>query len=356
MPDWRRGRARRTAIDALLWLALCILVASGLSNAAGAARYSSVSLRYRQQISGNAAHAARMYSIKNSSDDMFWPTFWREDSAVFSSGHSKTNADYIAYSGDAAFVWNDRYISGTAPGVTDGAGCAVSYALAWVLWGGTDVVGMDVDIGGETRVVRGVFDSALELALVSYSDEGKEQSWSTVELSGGPDGVLRADIESYAVASGLGRADAVLTAGPAYAARALAALPLAIPALYGLALAAAHMCRRYVLARKLTPYVLALAFAALLPTLLEIAPAWMIPTRWSDFSFWPSLVRGQLEGIREFLSATPTARDIELRLLLLRQAVLALASSCCALAVCFRWQMVRNINADALGAGGRKHG
>jgi len=337
LSQWiRRVNYKRLLTDALLWCALAVFIILGVMNVGALRSYPLISLRYATPFSGKTAYQARQYSVEHSDDDTFWPTFWHETQAGLAGEYSSAYAVCILFSGDASLVWPARYITGTAPGVTDGAGCAVSSALAWELWGGTDVAGTEVEIGGETRTVRGVFEGDDLLALVSVRDEDTTQSFTAVELSGGPSGIVRSDVRRYASAAGLGTPDNILMGTPVALASALAALPIFILSLYGLGLCIARLRTRPAALR--TGMLMALImFAFFLPGLLDILPGWMIPTRWSDFSFWGELASQVGTDLREYLVLSPTLRDVEYKILLLKQAGIAFLSVGCALSICFRW-------------------
>ena len=331
-------------VDMLLWCLLCILIVQGLVCLDSIKRYSSASLRYDTPISGRDAYAARLFSIAHSDEGIFWPTFWNEYIASFSSELAVVDAGCIAFSGDAALVYPVVFVFGAAPGSNDGSGCAVSEMLAWRLWGGTDVVGMTVMINESERIVRGVFKGEWELALISFSNEGTAQDWSAAELSGGPDNFTRDDARSYAIASGLGNPAVILMGGQSLFAGIMMILPLIILAIYGISLAAGYAGKRFPTLRKFYPYLLMIAIAALMPIVLGMIPEWLIPTRWSDFTFWGSMLRQAASGLHEFLSAAPRSRDVELRLLIIKQAGIMLVSVCLSIAVCFRWQIRRGEN------------
>ena len=341
------GNIKALVIDGLLWCALCALLALGFANHGSLRQYSSVSLRYDAPISGQAAYAARQYSITRSDGDQFWPVFWKEYRASLESELAAVKTDCIAYSGDASLVWPAVYVSGNAPGMKDGAGCAISEALSWRLWGSSDVVGMTVEVDGDVRVVRGVFKGTDELALVPFEDEDTTQSWTAVELTGGPSDAVRSDAESYARAAGLGSPDSTLMRGPSSIAAAMSILPILVPATYGLALAIRLAAKRFPLARKPAFYLSFIMLAVLLPAILGLFPAWVVPTRWSDFQFWLSLLNRAADGLREFLRAAPKLRDVELRVLLIKQVAFSFFAVVCGLSICFRWHMNRGIRRDA---------
>lgn len=340
----RRRHIKEAVIDILTLCMLCLLIAWGFFNQGEVMRYSPVSLRYDAPISGKAAYAARQYSILHGNDDMFWPTFWREHKSEFITGFSSADADCIAYSGDASLVWPFEYVTGSAPGVTDGAGCVVSESLARRIWGSVDITGMTVEVDGVARTIRGVFRGSADLALISFRDDDTSRSWTAVELSGGPVDPSRGDAESYAITSGLGRPDTILTGRHITFARTLALLPLLIPAAYTLALTGRLIRKRWPESFRNILFIGIAALACLLPALVNVLPASMVPTRWSDFSFWASLLRDSLDGLREFLNAAPRLRDADLKLLLLKQSGLAIVSVCAAAVLCFRWRPERSLS------------
>jgi len=315
------------------------LLAAGFSGVSTIRRHSFVSLRFDTPISGQAAYRARLYSIERTESDPFWPTFRHEYRASFENEFVTLSADCIAFSGDASLVWPAAYIRGAAPGVIDPHGCAVSEALAWRLWGSIDVVGMTVKVDGAACTVRGVFEGDAEMALISFQDEDMSPSWSAAELSGGPIHAVRSDVEGYAISSGLGRPNYILMDGPRFIAGAMAVFPILLPAGYGLMLLIGLIRKRHPAAGTPIVFVCLLALAVLLPSLLAALPAWLIPTRWSDFSFWASISRQVTGGLQEFLSAPPGLADVQLRVALLRQFAITFMATCCSIVLCFRWHM-----------------
>ena len=328
---------KRKIADALLWCVMAGLLVIGAINAGAIKAYSPVSLRYDAPISGQDAYRAREYSIRHSGENVFWPTFWHETEANYSNEYRNIKAFCILYSGDAALVRPLKYMSGTTPGSTDGTGCAVSSALAWELWGSFDVVGKTVGVGSEDRLVLGVFDEKELLALVSVGDEDKDQSFTAVELAGGLPSPARADAESYAVAAGLGKPDSILLGTPATLAAILTAAPLLILGVYGLALCAGRIKKHPAALKGAIFFAAFIGFAMLLPSLLGIFPDRIIPTRWSDFSFWGALTRQTGENLKEYLAQKPYLRDVEYKILLLKQICITFISVICAVAICFRW-------------------
>ncbi|MCL1788586.1 MAG: hypothetical protein FWG38_11420, partial [Defluviitaleaceae bacterium] len=171
---------------------------------------------------------------------------------------------------------------------------------------------------------------------VPFHIEDRTQSWTAVELAGG-ENPTRTNAESFAMAAGLGRPDYVLTGGAIALARVLPMLPLAVLAAYTLALVIGFVKKHCCPAAAPLFFAGLILFAVLLPLLLGTLPAWVIPTHWSDFAFWSQLLIQAGNSLREFLSAPPALRDVELKMYLLKQAGVAVLSLCVSIVVCATW-------------------
>jgi len=327
---------KRLFADAFLWCALAVLLAAGAANLAALRQYPSVSMRYEASINGQSALSARKYAIERGGDDVFWPTFWHETEALIESEYGKVSAACIFFSGDAALVWPARYLKGTPPGVTDDGGCALSSALARELWGSADVVGLTVETGDGARTVRGVFEGDDLVVLLCVHGEDTSQSFTAVELAAGPRHPTKSDAENFAAAAGLGKPDSVLMDTPALLAAAMGALPIVIIIIYGLAVCIGQMREYFAELKGALLFLVVIAFALLLPGLIDALPDWMIPTRWSDFSFWGALIRQIGGNLREYLTLAPRMRDVTYKILFIKQTGIAFLSACCALSICFR--------------------
>ena len=319
------------AAKILLWCALCVLVILGFGEANAISRFNRASLRYTTPISGQAAYRARLHSIANAEQDTFWPTFWHESKVNLSVGTRDAQSNAILFSGDAGLVWPAEFIAGSAPSVIDARGVAVSEPLAYRLWGSTNIIGMPVHTNEEPRIVRGVFAGAAELVLISFHIEDTSQIWTAVELAGGPPHPTRNNAEQFAMASGLGKPDYVQMGGAVALARLMAFFPIFIHAAYGLVLTIRFIRKYYRVAT--TPVIFAglILSALMLPFLLNALPPWLIPTHWSDFSFWGQLYRQGSHSLREFLSAPPMLKDVEIKIHLLRQIGISFFAICCSI-------------------------
>ncbi|MCL1803309.1 MAG: hypothetical protein FWG30_06660 [Eubacteriaceae bacterium] len=332
------GKTRAYALDGLVWVCLCILLSTGFKNAQAVSEcFNGMSLRFDSQISDEAAYQARQYSIKSGGENAFWPTFWREENTNVESGTARINALCIYYSGNASSIWPSEFQSGSTPGVTDKSGIALSTALASRLYGNSGIIGMSANIGDQAYTVRGIFASDDYIALVSAGDMPASQAWSAVELTGGGENATKEEAASYAISSGLGSADALITQAPASFAAFMANIPVYIMACYALGMLLGLFGKASRTAKSIGFYSLLLAFALLLPSLLNKLPEWMIPSKWSDFAFWQGLASNFSQAVKEYLRRPPSMRDSIGFSLLAKQAAISFASSMFALAACLRW-------------------
>ena len=327
-------KIRNTIITVLLTCAMAALLFISLMNVNAMHRFSDVSLRYDEPISGQEAYQLRRFSIARSEDETFWPTFWHEAKAQIVTEYRTTHAPCILFSGDAALVIPANYLNGAAPGVTDGTGCAISSTLAHELWGGSDVVGKTIEVDGIERIIRGVFEDTQSIALISVRDEDTRQSFTAIELSGGPRSPTRTDVINFISASGLPTPDIILLSRPTFLASIMFALPLIILAIYTLAV--------FIVRIKKTPLILSavtfsilLCLALILPILLETLPSWLLPPRFSDFTFWTTLTNQLGADLHEYLKLTPQLRDIAYMILFYKQIGISFMSTILALILCF---------------------
>jgi len=336
--EYDKKRFIHLLVNAALWLVLCVLLVLSVLNVNSMRKYSSISLRYETPISGETAYQSRVFAISRGDATAFWPTFWHEKEIDVQSEYRKAYTKCIIYSGDATLVWPALYLTGTAPGVTDGNGCAVSSGFAWSLWGSADVIGKIIETDGAFYTIRGVFTGDDLLIMLSVDDEDKSHSFTAVELTVGAISPSRSDVESYAVESGLGAPDSILMGRPVLLAVFLAALPVLILSVFCLG-----MCFRwlgfYPAALRGFVWVAALfVLAGLLPVLIKLLPEWMLPTRWSDFSFWGSLLKQLGTDLNEYFTLSPKSRDVIHNTLFFKQIGIAFLSTCLAISICFRFK------------------
>lgn len=217
----------------------------------------------------------------------------------------------ITFDGVSMLAYPAEYRYGHSPSTWEPETCAVSVGLAWELWGGENVVGLELTVEEVTCRVVGVFSS--EEAILIRPDTG---TFTAVELENVPPGEdSYRYAANYAYVSGLGKPDEILW-GPGFASwfqiliwtpAALSAVPLIVRGI-----------GKY---RKFPPFwrsalAFGLAFAAalVLPGLLERMPPWLLPTRWSDFDFWVRLGDTIVERCLDFFALNPQSRDVQAKI------------------------------------------
>lgn len=331
--DWKRA-----LLLAVLGALLLVLLATAFLGAGRLGRwYGDVSVRFSQPVSGAAALAARRHAADSEKEDGFWPTFWSEADENLESELFSAEAHALYYAGRGEKVLPVDFLTGGWPG-DGGEGCVLSDALAYRLWGGSDVVGKTVRIGGKSYPVSGVFADSEELALLSVGDEGCAPGWQALELAGGGGQPTKTEAEEFLTAAGLGEAESLLVGWwVPLLARALLALPLLVAAVGGLItlLRLAKSSGEWLWFAAL--FGLLFVLALLLPTLLSLLPDRLLPGKWSDFAFWVALWDDAMAGVRGFLSMGRTLRDLSGRLLVMGQ--LAVSAALLVLSVFIGWRI-----------------
>lgn len=320
----RKHLTRRRLGGLVLWLVLGLVLWGCFSTADALGRhYPARSLRYSgAPLSGQQAEALRRHAVESAEteSDAWWPSFWAETTARLETELAETESTCLYYSGDGALVWPAEFLAGGWPGATDTRGCVLSRALAFRLWGSGQVVGKTLKLGEETYTVRGVFAGDEALALAACGERESPVGWQAVELPTGADATGEEAL-AFATAGGLPQPESMIQG--VYGLGRLAALAPVLVLLVAALLGAGRAAVRGLgLPGGAVLFAAALALALLLPALLELLPGWLVPSRWSDFGFWGGQLTQAGEALRGFFGAVPHSRDVDGKLLLLRQGVL----------------------------------
>ena len=291
-----------------IWFLLkCVLLALAVFAAFRASeearlRYTAVSLRYNQPLPVELASNAKKQMQQECDVNL---TFWSEESIRAASATRSTEAKQILFDGEAMLACPAQYVFGRAP-VTEKE-CAVSSTLAEALWGAQSVVGLEATASGKTCTVVGVFSGSDRILLTPGTG-----AWTAAELHSIPSGADGWKYgRDYAMQVGLPQPDQVLWgSGFAYLASVLPWLPLLFCGLWAAAFFLRWLWNRSHTAFLLTLTGLAFAFVLLLPRLLSGLPAWLIPTKWSDFSFWSNLSNSLVERFHDYLAVSPKVIDV----------------------------------------------
>ena len=245
-------------------------------------------------------------------------TLWRQEQAVVFSPRASATARRLMVYGDSASVVSEEMLLGALPGVYDTGGCAVSEQLAWRLWGGSDVLGLTVTCGDKCYTVRGVLRSG-EPLLVTISDSGEGSG--CVELTGLPKSDRRQSALDLLRAAGIGT-PATMIYGASIRSAADTSCFFAV-SLAGLLLLGRLVTALFRRLKRWTVAIVLLVLGVVLPLLVSLLPAWAIPSRWSDFSFWGALLATLAQRLAEWYALVPLEKDVQAKQLIVRQAALA---------------------------------
>lgn len=300
-----------------------------------------VSLRYAQALTGEQVKKAQTYIKSSQNTDGLMVTFWEETQvAVRSPVSTRTCTDVcsIGFCGTAHDAYGASYVVGTAPGSSDTSQCAVSTALAWQLFGSTDILEQALTLDPDTEDARtyrvcGVFVSETEQILYGVETTAAFQLLELTHVSRDNPGQ---SVQQLLAAAGLAQPDQILY--DAALAWVLSAL-IGIPELLLLLCAGCHLLRlfRNKSLREVIGFGIALLLVCLLPTCLASLPGWMIPNQWGSMVAWHSLLSAAGDRLTEWFALCPTARDVQLKGEAAQVVVFTCGSLVFAVAACLSW-------------------
>ena len=265
-------------------------------------RHTDVSLRYNRPLPAEVAEAAKQQMRNTGGVNL---TFWSEQTVFASFMMRSVEADQILFDGEAMLACPVQYIYGRIP-VRAGE-CAVSEAFAEALWGAQNVVCLDISVSGKTYHVVGVFSDSDTVLLNPGTGD-----WTAAELHSIPPAVDSWKYgRDYAMQLGLPQPDQVLwSSGFAWLASVLPWLPLLLCGFSAVAFLLRWLWKRSHAGLLLTLAGLAFVFVLILPQLLSGLPAFLLPTKWSDFSFWSELLISFSARFRDWFALSPKTMDL----------------------------------------------
>jgi hypothetical protein len=329
--------------EVVLWVVLTAMLAVGLSTMRDIqAFFPQASLRYDEPVSGRAAYLSRMQAAGGAdeaagADETAWPTFWTQGEKRFESAFSELDAICIEYSGDGALAWAAEFSAGFWPGALDYAGCVVSEAFCWQLWGSTRAVGMELVLDETIYTVQGVIKGKTPVALIQKDARYPDDGWKVVELTFAGASDRTAAAEAYAAENGFGSPEAVVLGSDLYAICGICvASPLLLLFAVCVCRAVSVLGRKSAFAKHAFLFLAALLFAFCLPGILSHLPDYALPDKWSDFSHWAALWSAFSDRARAYLASGLYAKDVEGLMLLPRQVLLGAAAMVCSLLLSVR--------------------
>ena len=256
--------------------------------------------------------------------------------------------------GNASYAYLAAYRSGACPAPGDSAGCALDRMAADQLFGGEDVLGCRLTIDGKTRVVRGIMEGD-EGVVITQADEQSDERFGAAALlvTPGIDGEQAAAL----FFSALGISPDAVIDTPFFA-PFVHTLSL-LPAWVLCAVVILRMLRR-TSALRLTPAIrlctaaVALFSVALLLWAAQFAfvfPDRLIPTKWSDFSFWSQRAEQLSDTLQHIRTLEPLLCDLQHESAA-RGCALTAAGACAFFIVALRTSRIRSIGSYFLCAFG----
>lgn len=277
---------------------------------------------------GDSFDSSERLRIKRSAanQDMngLWQVFWSEKSEEVKGDSKNIETLCLFYDGDCSLIWNVSFISGGYPGEENDNHCAVSAELSWLLWGSTDTLGKEIEIGKRRLTVSGIYDGEEPTAIIAgdASSELGNIDWVLKEP------VIRETLIGYIETLGIGKPDSIVDGeGMGMLMTFLSSIPIiAAGAITAATTVSALM--KYVPGtwKKWIFIGVILILSMFLPVLLSKLPGWILPSKWSDFSFWSSLMGDFTGYMKEWFGLKPTAKDIYAKQLMLKQVILVTVS------------------------------
>lgn len=303
-----------------------------------------VSLRYETVLNKEQVDSALTYTQSTQNSEGVYPTFWREDELTLQASASQRVEDDVlamGFYGNASAVYGATYLSGTSPGSGSTNECSVSDTLAWALWGSQDVIGQTLtfetaDKQSYTYVVCGTFSCNEEILLYSL---GSENDFTYIELTGISQDNPAQSVRQFLTGAALAEPSQILyDQALAWSATVFAYLPgmlivliFVLWALFGIPWH--KQCRELLI------FVTALIFVALLPSWLSDLPGWLVPNQWGNAESWADLLSAGHDRLYEWVTLIPTARDSQIKVLLLQETIALIGSLLLVLITCLVWIM-----------------
>lgn len=253
-----------------------------------ARQYPTLGVEFAAPLTAEQVDTAATWQQSSANTNGITASYWGSIQAAVSTdlGHTAADTTCIGYAGTAADCLPADYVQGSAPGAV-GQQCAVSTTLAWQLFGSYGILGQTVTLNRTDYTISGVFTAKTGILLYPA-----HSGFTHAALRGISEDAPKADAAQWAAAAGLPTLQK-LDYGPqrVWLARALCHLPAVLVGFCLLAafLGLAHSAPPVI--RHTAYFAAALAFALLVPYFLQSLPGWLIPGRWSDFSFWPRLLQ-----------------------------------------------------------------
>lgn len=284
--------------------------------------YPNWSLRYDESIDENAIKDSRRFFCENEEFEIA-VTFWTEKPMTLDYEGTSITADAVLYDGESAYASPVKLLYGKYLGEEESGAVMISSALSWKLFGGINSLGMTINIDDTEKEIIGIFEDDSEKVIIKNTDY--RLSFENVELRDIKGNVTREDIGSISSSAGLGAPTSIIDgAGMTDLLKGISYLSIAIFVIIVFVMLLRLIKKSWV--RMTVIFVALLAITLMLPVLLGAFPSFLIPSKWSDFSFWVSLMNTLKANVHSWFSVKPYERDILAKFVIAKSAVLSLLS------------------------------
>lgn len=287
---------------------------------------------------------------------------WNEENCIFENTAAGKREDGVCQkiAGDKELVFGKKLSGGSCPLSDDETGCLVSEELAQSLFGSEDIIGKEIYMDGKSWLVRGILDVDGKLAAVTGNENGGYTK-AAIQMQ---DRNAAASSVQNMLYEKLETAPSAFSEGGLYGAlaRCTAMIPLweglILTVLYSFSLikkAEGDKRRTKKLPEKARKKETVFLLLRWLVFLAGIFGAWRLsgtsftfsadylPSMWSDFSFWSTLLEEKSSDFVKLTHQVLSLRDCEMLADLRRTAYLT-AGTC----VCLTFAVVRHTQSIGL--------
>lgn len=277
-------------------------------------QYNSIGLRYENEISKDTIKQVKQYLNSDGRAENLFPTFWKEEKGIISNEFNQVETEILAYIGEGYQVFGAEFLLGGYPLEGGERECAVSDTLAHDFYGSQDILELEFEYKNESYRVGGVFRDDERLVLRTGE---MDENYSGVELVGDMKDNPKGEIDCFVTNSGLGNPDQIVYGTTMVSIMEMICnLPILILGGWMFIYSITYVNKKHPRYRSIISFSMLLFFAINLPFLLEQLPPWILPTKWSDFSFWESLYDSMKQKIVDWFYLSPVRKDVIIKVIM----------------------------------------
>jgi len=279
--------------------------------------YQSVSIRIDEQgVTKSSLKRALEYESEKGEPDVPVITAWNlieKQIIVNKESGTSSSLRLIEVYGDMRQVYPMELIIGNIPDVEDAAGCLIDEHTAYQIFGTTDAAGCMLDVSNKQYYIRGVIKSRVPMIFIQSSMEDKAYSNLELVYDKKDNGNQRAN--DFMFQNALSNSYTIIDG--CFYAQLLGPL-CQIPAWFLGFFMLCQLLRAIWKRRSLPLQVLALSLVFIIAWIgikwfMEFRikiPESLIPTKWSDFSFWTDKFNTLKNNLDQLTYLMPVPKDV----------------------------------------------